>query len=125
MKAVFDTNILIDYLNGVPQAATELGRYSDRLISRITWLEVLVGCAPGQEEATARAFLGGFQLVEVDSGVSEQAITVRRRPKKIRLPDALVLATAQAQGCPLVTRNTKDFPAGTPGVVVPYDLSPA
>jgi predicted nucleic acid-binding protein len=43
MKAVFDTNILVDYLNGFPQAAEELNRYSQRLISQITWMEVLQG----------------------------------------------------------------------------------
>jgi hypothetical protein len=28
VKALFDTNILIDYLNAVPQARTELQRYT-------------------------------------------------------------------------------------------------
>ena len=36
MKAVFDTNILIDYLNGIDQAATELSLYSESLVSVIT-----------------------------------------------------------------------------------------
>jgi len=40
MIAVFDTNIVIDTLNGIDQADTE---YEHVLISRITWMEVLVG----------------------------------------------------------------------------------
>ena len=43
MKAVFDTNILIDYLNGIQQAKKEIDLYSHRLISSITWMEVLIG----------------------------------------------------------------------------------
>ena len=43
MKAVFDTNLVIDALNGVAAADTEYKRYSEVLISRITWMEVLVG----------------------------------------------------------------------------------
>ena len=36
MKGVFDTNTLIDYLNGTPAAQVELALYTDRLISPIT-----------------------------------------------------------------------------------------
>ena len=34
MKAVFDTNILIDFLNGVEAAAKEIALYDDRAIKR-------------------------------------------------------------------------------------------
>ena len=43
MKAVFDTNILIDLLNGREEANNEAGRYSNLAISRISWIEVLTG----------------------------------------------------------------------------------
>ena len=43
VKALFDTNILVDYLNAVPEARTELQRYTERAISIITWMEVMVG----------------------------------------------------------------------------------
>ena len=39
MKAVFDTNILIDYLNGIDAAKVELARYSLRQISVISFIE--------------------------------------------------------------------------------------
>lgn len=42
MIAVFDTNIIIDALNGVAAADAEYSRYERVLISRITWMEVLV-----------------------------------------------------------------------------------
>ena len=43
MNAVFDTNIVIDALDGVPKADAEFSRYERVFISRITWMEVLVG----------------------------------------------------------------------------------
>ncbi|MFP3560880.1 VapC toxin family PIN domain ribonuclease, partial [Paraburkholderia sp. SIMBA_049] len=49
VKALFDTNILIDYLGGVGGAKKELARYEYRAISIITWMEVLVGATPEDE----------------------------------------------------------------------------
>ena len=43
VKALFDTNILVDYLNAVPEARTELQRYTEKAVSIITWMEVMVG----------------------------------------------------------------------------------
>lgn len=43
-RALFDTNILIDYLNGIPQARDVLVEYHiNPAISAITWMEVMVG----------------------------------------------------------------------------------
>jgi hypothetical protein len=47
---------------------------------------------------------------------------VNRRQKKIKLPNAIILATAEAANRQLVTRNVKDFPAGMRGVKVPYTV---
>ena len=55
MKAVFDTNLVIDALNGVAAADTEYKRYTEVLISRITWMEVLVGAQ--EDDAQLRDFL--------------------------------------------------------------------
>ena len=52
MNAVFDTNIVIDALNGVPEVDDEYSRYQRVLISRITWMEVLVG-AEGDDTVLA------------------------------------------------------------------------
>ena len=60
-RALFDTNILIDYLNGIPQAKDVLTEYHiNPAISAITWMEVMVGAkkqGPALELKT-RQFLG-------------------------------------------------------------------
>lgn len=121
MKALFDTNILVDYLNGIVQARDELKRYNSRLISLITWMEVLIGCRSADEEPPVRRFLESFDLLPIGANIAERAIALRRN-SRIRLPDAIIWATAQHHGALLVTRNTKDFSANLPGVRLPYQL---
>jgi predicted nucleic acid-binding protein len=120
MIAVFDTNIVIDALNGVESADAEYSRYERVLISRITWMEVLVGA--GEDDAEVRDFLDThFEIVPLDLAVAEKAIEIRRT-HRIRLPDAVMLATAQVHDAVLVTRNTKDFDPAWEGIRVPYTL---
>ena len=120
VKALFDTNVLVDYLNAVPQARTELRRYSDKAISIITWMEVMVGADDGLEAAT-RGFLGEFDVLAIDERVAERAVDLRRT-HRTKLPDAVIWATAQVHAMLLVTRNIRDFPRDEPGVRVPYKL---
>ena len=121
MKAVFDTNILIDYLNGVQRAATEIERCSDPLISVISWMEVMAGAKDLPLEMLARSFLRRFTIQDITPDVAEVAVSIRAGTR-IKLPDAIVLATARIHGCSLVTRNTKDFRASDPRIRVPYKL---
>ena len=120
VKALFDTNILIDYLNGVEAARAELALHDQRAICVITWMEVLVGATPANERRT-RAFLAGFTVIAIDATVAELAVQLRRA-HRIRLPDAIIWATAKVQARLLVTRNTRDFPIADPGVREPYRL---
>ncbi len=121
MKAVFDTNILVDYLNGQPQAAEEFALYPVRLISQITWMEILVGCKEKQEEQEVRQFLETFEITPIDQPIAEAAVQLRKT-HRLRLPDAIILATADTQGALLVTRDTKAFSPELPGIRVPYRL---
>ena len=120
VSALFDTNILIDYLNGIEAARTELDRYSDKAISLITWMEVMVGATP-ETEGIVRGFLNGFVNLPIDEQVSDVAVTLRKK-HKIKLPNAIVWATAQVNRRIFVTRNTKDFSHDEPGVRVPYQI---
>jgi predicted nucleic acid-binding protein len=119
MNATFDTNILIEFLNGVPEADTELRLYQERFISRVVWMEVLCGVIGLPEEAATRQFLAAFTIVEIDEALADEAVRLRRQ-HRLKLPDAIVLATARICGCDLVTRNTRDFSSSMQGIRVPY-----
>lgn len=120
MKALFDTNILIDHLRGIDAARDELARYTDKAISLITWMEVLAGTTDTHRPAT-RAFLDGFTLIGIDPSVAERAVALRQ-VQRIKLPDAIVWASAQVHARLLVTRDTKGFPPGDPGIRMPYTV---
>lgn len=119
MRALLDTNILTDYLGGIAAAREELARHEGPSISAITWMEVMAGAADREEGTRLRSFLSGFRLVPIDEAVSELAVAIRR-DRRIRLPDAIIWASARHLGALLVTRNTRDFPADEPGVRIPY-----
>jgi len=120
MKALLDTNILIDYLNGIDAARDEIERYDTVMISTITWMEVMVGTKK-EEEATVRAFLSHFVQVPVSSDVAERAVAIRQQ-SRLRLPDAIIWASAKNENALLVSRNSKDFPHDAPDVRVPYEI---
>jgi predicted nucleic acid-binding protein len=120
VKALFDTNILLDHIKGIEAARIELPRYEDRAISIVTLIEVLVGTT-ASTEPKERALLAEFALVSLNSAVAEETAILRRR-YRMKLPDAVIWASARTQGRLLVTRNTKDFPADDPGVRLPYRL---
>jgi hypothetical protein len=117
---LFDTNILIDYLRGISQARAECDEHSDRAVSIITWMEVMSG-STAANEADARSCLLNFYTLPLTEEVAERAF-ILRRTRRIKLPDAIIQATAEGSGRVLITRNTRDFPSGTPGVRIPYTL---
>jgi predicted nucleic acid-binding protein len=120
VKALFDTNIVIDCLNRYPQGLAELQRYPTRAISIVTWIETMVG-ADATAHARTEAFLLNFAVIQLDNAVARHAVALRRT-YRIRLPDAIIWASAQIHGMLLITRNTKDFPADDPSVRAPYQL---
>ena len=115
---VFDTNIVIDLLTGRRDAA-QLYQSCDRtVISRIVWMEVLIGAA--EDDAEVRAFLRrNFEVYPIDETLADTAIELRRS-YRLKLPDALVWATALELSGVLYTRNTTDFNDSMAGVQIPY-----
>jgi len=51
--------------------------------------------------------------------VAEEAVRLRRQ-HRIKLPDAIIWASALNENCVLVSRNTKDFPSNQAGIRFPY-----
>jgi hypothetical protein len=118
---VLDSNIIIDYLNRIPQARTVLLSHPDALINSMVWMEVLTGDVETPREYAARRLLAQFHKVELTLAIQERAVLVRKRTR-LKLPDAIIYATAEEHNAILITRNAKDFPQGDPRIVVPYEL---
>jgi predicted nucleic acid-binding protein len=120
-EAAFDSNILIDSLNGDRRARLELMRTERRWISRVAWIEVMSKVRPEEESAFER-FFADFRIEEVSPTIARRAAALRYERPRLKLPDAIIHATALLGGRVLVTRNTRDFPADMPGIRVPYSL---
>lgn len=119
MKAILDSDVLIDYLHGDIRAKEELQRYDDLGYSVISWMEVMIGADTEQETSAAKGFLDSMRLVALSSEVAHMAVEARRK-HRLKLPDAVIWATADSEGCILVTRNTKDFDKEHPMIRIPY-----
>ena len=83
-------------------------------------MEVLVGVR--ESDAQTRDFLSTrFEVAPLDLSTAEIAIQLRRT-HKMRLPDAIIWATARVNDAVLVSRNTRDFHPDWQGIRIPYSL---
>lgn len=105
VRVLFDTNILIDSLNGYSQAREVIKKYPDRAVSVITQIELLAGGKP-VHEVQVRTLLSGFKILQTEPAIAEYAATIRRE-QKLKTPDAIILATAQSTKRTLVTRDVR------------------
>ena len=121
MKAVLDSDVLIDYLQGEPRARAELARYQQPHYSVISLIELHCGARNKAERAAVDSLLATLTRVELGDEVARRAVEIRKS-LGLKLPDAVVLASAETEGCILVTRNTRDFPKDDPRVRFPYVL---
>ena len=112
--ALFDSNIVIDYLNGI-----QLAQYKQAYISLITWVEAQVKAPPGLEEPTRQAIDANFKRIELDAATLQESLNLRRT-HRLKLLEAMIRASARVNGWQLVTRNTKDFPPEWAGIRLPY-----
>jgi len=97
-----DTDVFVDHLRG----AREFEPRDHRIhYSVITRAELVAGTTATD---AVNILLGPFREISVDRGVAERAGRIRRETG-VRLPDALIGATAIELSLGLVTRNRSDF----------------
>lgn len=120
---LFDTNILIDHLLGIQQATVELGSYDDAAISAISWMEATCKLTSAQIAVfDADLANAGIEIVQTTADIMRRAGELRGLSSK-KLPDCIILATAEIQGRIVVTRNLVDFGKSSNAIVrIPYKV---
>lgn len=111
-KFLIDSNIIIDYLSGkVPPDKSEFMHSVINdipAVSVMSKIEVLGFNAPVEELKLLEGFFDDAVLLELNSDITEQTISIRRTVK-IKTPDAVIAATALVYNLTLITRNISDF----------------
>lgn len=125
-RYLVDTCILVDHLRGRPEAtrwlAERLTAHDSLACSVITVAEIAAGLRPGEEDSVRRLFalLSTLPASEDIAWIAGNYMREYARSHGLLLPDALLAASAQAAGIPLVTLNAKHFPMDDIGVLKPY-----
>lgn len=118
-KYVVDTDIIINTLKGVKEAVQALEKlenddleiyYSTIVEAELFSFHVLTT----EQKVKIRGILSLGDIVDVDSEIALKAAELRALSKKnykrkLKLPDAIVAATAFVYSAVLVTRNIDDF----------------
>lgn len=111
---LFDSSAVILYFNdalaeesvAVMKQAIDNGSGA---ISVVTRAEVLAWPShTAQSIQQALAGMAGFAQLGVDTRIADEAARIRRE-SNLKLPDALIAATALLHGLPVVTANARDF----------------
>src|ERR1035437_5962355 len=86
MRAIIDGDVLIDYLQGLNKAKSELDRYARREMSIVSWMEIMAGADSPAEEKACQGFLNSFTSHPLSIEVASEAVKIRKK-FRIRLPD--------------------------------------
>ncbi len=107
-KYLLDSTVLIDHLNGIPQATEWLAHLKDDegVISVITRAEVLAKAGDQWDEV--RGFLTEYDCLSLGPDEADIAAGLCNT-YKIKLPDAFQAALAQNENLTLVSRDQADF----------------
>lgn len=107
IKFLLDTNFVIGVLKDYPDAITLLNNeqlsFENCAISQITRMELLsYPQLQDDEERLIRDFLTNLLILKIDDAVEQYAIKFRRT-QRVKLPDAIIAATANVYGLKLLT----------------------
>lgn len=117
-KITVDADVLIWYLRGDHATAEHIEYYLSHDIplaaSVLVILEVLRGMRP-HEAAVTETLLNSIEHMNVNDAIIAEAYTLfhkqRQHGKTVPFADSIIAATAIVAEAPLLTYNTKHYPA--------------
>ena len=110
---LIDSNVVIDYLGGhlPPTSMKLMNKIIDATpqLSIISKIEILSYNFPTKQSLDiTKDFINSSLIYNLNDDIVEVTIDLRKN-YRIKLPDAIIAATALVNSFELITRNTKDF----------------
>jgi len=124
---LLDSNVIIGYLAGkIPASGMKtVSEIIDKVpnISVISQIEVMRFNDTQENEAVLEKFINLSKIYPLSNNVVKHTINLCKK-SNIKLPDAIIAATALIENFTLVTRNTTDFKK-IPDLILldPWDIS--
>lgn len=109
-RYLIDTNVLIEYIGQLlpNNVMATLGSIMDNEfnISFVNKIELLGHASAVSDVAN---FINAATVFYIDDQIIDRTIVIRKKSSKIKLPDAVIAATAVVNDFVLLTRNIDDF----------------
>ena len=112
-SGLVDTDVLIDYLRGVPAAVDAVLALDEVSVSVVSVAELFAGFRGAREQADIGRLLAECQVLPITEDVARDAGLFKKKyfaSHSVELPDAMIAATALAHGLALHTLNVKHYP---------------
>lgn len=114
MSKLVDSDVLIDYLRGQPEAITWLeAEHEGTFVSAMSVAELFQGVREGSERRQLDMMLSAFTVLPITAAIAERGGLLRRQYARAHgcgLGDCLIAATAEEHDLELVTMNVRHFP---------------
>ena len=113
MYYLLDSNFIINYFKGIFEG--DARQFSDSIINRTTYISVitrieLLGWKSiiAKDEKLIKEFISDSTVFSLEESIIIRTISIRKSIK-IKLPDAIIAATAIEHNMQLLTHNINDF----------------
>ncbi|MBI5470723.1 MAG: type II toxin-antitoxin system VapC family toxin [Ignavibacteriae bacterium] len=116
-KAVLDTNVVLDLLGDrlSPRNLPDV----ELMVSVITELELLsYPMLSLPEEKSIRKFLSNVEITGLSDEIKRKTIALRKS-YRLKLPDAIICATAMVASAPLITNDKRLSKVAEISVLIP------
>ncbi|MEO0040987.1 MAG: hypothetical protein RL329_435 [Bacteroidota bacterium] len=110
-KVLLDTNVIIFASKQQVDMEKLLSSYDEFYTSIVSFMEVYgFDFTRQSEKDLIDEMFDNLEIIEVNRAIAQQVIVYKKgKTKKIKLPDAIVLATAKYLGADLITDDWEDF----------------
>jgi predicted nucleic acid-binding protein len=110
-RGILDSNAIIFATREKIDVEKLLSKYDKFYVSIITYMEAYAYDFPNSaEKDIADEIFANLEIIEINREIADQAIVYRKNKiKKIKLPDAIILASAKYADADLLTDDWDDF----------------